>query len=244
MNEEKNIFQKMLAISNELKVVKKSLNVGVGSSGSYKAVGEADVIAAVKALEVKHGIYSYPYSRDVIESRDISDSKIMYKKNGEEYNKETITHFMRIRTIYRFVNVDKPDEFIDMTTFADGVDTGDKACGKAETYCDKYALMKAYKMITGDDPDQWKSYSPEDDEVDPKTGEVIEPVTEATEKRLKELGIEKEKVAAYCKKDVQYVSESDCLNAIELKEKAIQKKLAKKAMEDAVSNAPAPSEVK
>ena len=30
----------------------------------------------------------------------------------------------------------------------------DKAPGKAMTYADKYALMKAYKMVTGDDPDQ------------------------------------------------------------------------------------------
>ena len=28
------------------------------------------------------------------------------------------------------------------------------ATGKAMTYADKYALMKAYKIITGDDPDQ------------------------------------------------------------------------------------------
>ena len=41
-----------------------------------------------------------------------------------------------------------------------GLDTGDKAPGKAMTYADKYALMKAYKLSTGDDPD--KDASPED----------------------------------------------------------------------------------
>ena len=39
-------------------------------------------------------------------------------------------------------------------TFGDGVDTQDKAPGKAMTYGDKYALLKAYKIVTGDDPDQ------------------------------------------------------------------------------------------
>ena len=34
------------------------------------------------------------------------------------------------------------------------MDTQDKATGKAMTYADKYALMKAYKITTGDDPDQ------------------------------------------------------------------------------------------
>ena len=33
------------------------------------------------------------------------------------------------------------------------LDSGDKGDGKAMTYGDKYALMKAYKISTGDDPD-------------------------------------------------------------------------------------------
>ena len=61
---------------------------------------------------------------------------------------------MRLETVYRFVNIEKPEEYIDITTYGDGVDTQDKAPGKAMTYGDKYALMKAYKIITGEDPDQ------------------------------------------------------------------------------------------
>lgn len=60
---------------------------------------------------------------------------------------------MRIETVYRFVNVDKPEEYIDMVSYGDGVDSQDKAPGKAMTYADKYALLKAYKIQTGDDPD-------------------------------------------------------------------------------------------
>src|SRR5574344_1119274 len=60
---------------------------------------------------------------------------------------------------YRVVNLDKLDEFVDIITYGDGLDTGDKAPGKAMTYADKYALMKAYKISTGDDPD--KEASPE-----------------------------------------------------------------------------------
>ena len=61
---------------------------------------------------------------------------------------------MRIEVEYRFVNVDNPSEFIDITTYGDGVDSQDKAPGKAMTYADKYALLKAYKIETGDDPDK------------------------------------------------------------------------------------------
>ena len=53
--------------------------------------------------------------------------------------------------------METPADFIDIVSYGDGVDPQDKAPGKAMTYADKYALMKAYKIITGDDPDQYYS---------------------------------------------------------------------------------------
>ena len=146
-----NIFEKLLAITSEIKTVNKNLEVGVGKS-AYKAVGEADVLAAVKVLEEKHKVYSYPCKREVIDRAILETEK--------EYN-GTVTRsnqiFLRIETTYRFVNIEKPDEFIEITTYGDGIDTQDKAVGKAMTYADKYALLKAYKIITGDDAEQEES---------------------------------------------------------------------------------------
>ena len=146
-----NIYEKLSAITAELNVVAKNLKVGEGKS-SYKAVGEADVLAAVKPLENKYKIYSFPFSREIIE-RDILTSKRLY--DGKEV--ENSKFFMRVETVYRFVNTENPEEFVDITTYGDGIDPGDKAPGKAMTYGDKYALLKAYKIITGEDPDQTAS---------------------------------------------------------------------------------------
>lgn len=148
---EMNIFEKLLKITSEMKNVNKNLEVGVGKN-SYKAVGEADVLKAVKELEEKYRIYSYPKSRKIVD-REILETKKMYDGRTIEGNQI----FMRIETIYKFINIDKPEESIEITTYGDGVDTQDKAPGKAMTYGDKYALMKAYKIITGEDPDQNKS---------------------------------------------------------------------------------------
>lgn len=142
-----NIYQRMSAITKEISAVAKNLQVGTGKN-QYKAVGEADVLAAVKPIEEKHGVYSYPLSREIVESGT------MEREN--QYGK-TIQLYMRIKTVYRFICIDNPDSYIDITSFADGVDTNDKAPGKAMTYADKYALLKAYKIITGDDPDQFAS---------------------------------------------------------------------------------------
>ena len=146
-----NIYEKMSSITDELTAVAKNLSVGEGKS-QYKAVGEADVLAAVKPLEVKHKVYSYPVARRIVQE-DILTTTSTYQGNTKETNKL----FMRLETVYRFVNTENPEEYIDITTYGDGVDSQDKAPGKAMTYSDKYALLKAYKIITGEDPDQYKS---------------------------------------------------------------------------------------
>lgn len=149
---EKNIFQRMSLITAELRTVAKNLTVSTGGNNSYKAVSERDVLDAVKPLEEKYGVYSYPVSRTVLES-NLLESESTY---NSKTTKKT-TFMTRIETVYRFVNVDKPDEYIETVTFAEGIDAQDKGSGKAMTYGDKYALMKAYKISTGDDPDQTAS---------------------------------------------------------------------------------------
>jgi len=139
-----NIYEKMLGVTSELSAVAKNLEVGYGQN-RYKATGEADILAAIKPLESKYKIYSFPVSRRIVETGELET------KTG------TKNLFLRIETAYRFVNVEKPDEFIEITSYGDGVDSQDKSVGKAMTYSDKYALMKAYKIITGDDPDQYMS---------------------------------------------------------------------------------------
>lgn len=148
--EEMNIFQKMSAITSELGIVAKNLNVDMGKGKSYKAVQEKDVLDAVKPMEEKYRIYSYPKERKIVEN------EILEKENQYGITKSL---YLRIETTYEFVNIDKPEEKITMISYADGIDTGDKATGKAMTYSDKYSLLKAYKIATGDDPD--KEASPE-----------------------------------------------------------------------------------
>lgn len=149
MENKLNIYQRLLKITEELKTVEKNLNIKVNDNSSYKAVSERDVLDAVKPLEVKYGVYSYAFDRQIIDYGNITSTR-SYK--GKEY--ETKQFYLRLEVTYRFVNVDKPDEYIDIKSYGDGIDTGDKATGKAMTYADKYALLKAYKISTGDDPDQ------------------------------------------------------------------------------------------
>lgn len=147
-----NIYEKLSKITAEITAVAKNLTVATGKGKSYKAVSEGDVLRAVKPLEEKYKVYSYPCKRSILDTNIFTKTKTY---DGE--TTESTQLFMRVQTTYRFVNIEKPDEFIDIDTYGDGVDAQDKAPGKAMTYSDKYALLKAYKIETGDDPDQWGS---------------------------------------------------------------------------------------
>ena len=142
---ESNIIKRMASATAELGTVAKNLKIEAGKN-TYKAVSERDVIDAVKPIEAKFGIYSYPVSREIVEADQLE---------SETYDgKKKTTFFFRTKVVYRFVNIDEPNDYIEVTSYGDGMDSGDKAPGKSMTYADKLALLKAYKISTGEDPDQ------------------------------------------------------------------------------------------
>ena len=174
-----NIYQRMLKAQSMIETVAKNIEIDAGKQRSYKAVNERDVLDAVKKAEQECGIYSFPYSRDVYET----------KETKNQYG--TVSFWMRFKVVYRFVNIDDAKDYIDITSYGDGVDTMDKAPGKGMTYADKYALMKAYKISTGDDAD--KEVSTEQTEVkEQKHKSVDELVYEWSKcrRKLSELGVD------------------------------------------------------
>lgn len=175
--------------------------------GKYKAVSEGDVLRAVKPLEAKHGVYSYPLEREIVESGTLES--VDYHGNIRKQL------FERIKVVYRFINIEKIDEFVDITSYGDGIDSGDKSVGKAMTYADKYALLKAYKIVTGEDPDQEASQ------------ELKSLKTELDKKLLSEaaaLEIDLNKVAVYLNKNVNSLTNDDLNKCIEQKKASIEGK--------------------
>lgn len=182
MEQKMNIYQRMSAISEELRAVAKNLQVGEGRS-KYKATGEADILAAVKPLEAKYGVYSYPVHRDIINNE--------WQEIAKTYNGQTTVTkrmWMRIAVDYCFINIDDPEDFIEIRSYGDGIDTADKAPGKAMTYADKYALMKGYKIITGEDPDQFASDEPFGEARPPKETAPKDEAVKASPNQIKVIG--------------------------------------------------------
>lgn len=205
----KTIYERLADISAELETVAKNLEVQVTQKAKYKAVGEADVLRAVKPLEAKHRVYSFPFSREIVESGTLEST---------DYNGNVRKQlFERIKTVYRFVNLDDAADVVDITTYGDGIDSGDKSVGKAMTYADKYALLKAYKIVTGEDPDQDASETLNKTEFK----KVLDP------KLMKEaaaLDIDLKNVAVYLKKSLADLTNEELRSAIEKKKEMLEKK--------------------
>ena len=208
-----NIYEKLSSIATEIENVAKNLEVGTGK-GSYKAVGEADVLKAVKPLEAKYKVYSYPYQRRIVESGFI-ENEVAY--NGGTIVKKNL--YERIETTYRFINIENPDEYVDIVSYGDGVDSQDKSVGKAMTYSDKYALMKAYKIVTGDDPDQEASKPL----VSVKAKAGVDTELEQALKEAKSMGMNIEKVAFHFRKNPADLTADEIREAIEMQKTSLKR---------------------
>lgn len=142
------LWEKIQLVSNDIKNIEKNMQVGDAKYG-YKAVSDIDVVLAVKDAETKHRIISIPVRQDLVKSEVIRT----VKDNG----KEGITYVDIIKMTLRIINLDNTAECVEIESFGRGLDSGDKGFGKAATYARKYALLNAYKIATGEDPDKNKS---------------------------------------------------------------------------------------
>lgn len=143
-----NLYQKIQAVSNEIKNIEKNMTVGKGSY-SYKAVQDIDVTLEVKEAETKYKLVSIPIKQELVKSEII---KVVKDGGGE-----SIQYMDIVKMTLRIINLEKTDEFVDVESFGRGLDSGDKGFGKASTYARKYALLNAYKIATGEDPDENRS---------------------------------------------------------------------------------------
>lgn len=129
-----NIYEKIAAIMQDVQYLAKDGHVEFGST-KYKALSEEKVTSIMRAELLKHKLVVYPIAQTA----------------GRTGN---ITH---VDVIYRMVNVENPEEYIEIASCGDGADTQDKGSGKAMTYAFKYMWLRTFALPTGEDPDKISS---------------------------------------------------------------------------------------
>lgn len=122
-----NIYQRLAAAMRKVEYVQKEKKSGM----RYSIVSHDAVTAKVRPALLDAGVVYHPHAMTV----------------GQTGNRTEVTMTVR------FVNIDEPDQFIDVPSAGYGIDDQDKGIGKAISYAGKYALLKALGLETGDDPD-------------------------------------------------------------------------------------------
>lgn len=143
-----NIYEKITSIMQDVQYLAKDDHVEFGST-KYKALSEEKVTSIMRAELLKHGLVVFPVSQ-------------VANRTGN------ITH---VDVVYRMVNVENPEEYIEIVSCGDGADTQDKGSGKAMTYAFKYMWLRTFALPTGEDPD--KISSAELDYNEQKMAELI-----------------------------------------------------------------------
>ena len=129
-----NIYEKILSIMQDVQYLAKDDHVKFGST-DYKALSEEKVTSTMRDELIKNKLVVFPIAQ---ESNRVGN----------------ITH---VDTKYRMVNVEDPNEFIEIVSCGDGADSQDKGSGKAMTYAFKYMWLRVFALPTGEDPDKISS---------------------------------------------------------------------------------------
>lgn len=160
MSDKISLFGKIQKISNDIRNIEKNMTVGQGNN-AYKAVSDIDVVLEVKKAETKNRVVSIPIKQELVKTDIV---KTIIDNSG----REAIKYVDVVKMTLRIIDLDDTTQYIDVESFGRGVDSADKGFGKASTYARKYALLNAYKIATGTDPDADKSkesYSKENNEI-------------------------------------------------------------------------------
>ena len=138
-----NIYQKISEVMKNIEYLTKDDKVEFGTT-KYKAISEEKVTTAVRKQLIEQGIVIIPILQESIVTELIRTEKSVNQRAD-------------VHTKYRIQNIDDVNDFIEVESNGSGVDTQDKAVGKAMTYAYKYMLLRTFAIPTGEDPDKISS---------------------------------------------------------------------------------------
>lgn len=161
------LIEKLCEVMSTVQYIQK---LGYNSFHKYHYATEADVSEAIRKELTDRKIFLLPSVEEV-------SQRIITTREG---NEQTVT---KTRIKFTFLDAEN-DDSLEFVMEGEGQDPGDKGIYKAITGTTKYALMKAFLIPTGDDPEGDKGVDEHSvgrvllhltEEADLTTGEEISP---------------------------------------------------------------------
>lgn len=136
MSEQRTLVKKLAKVMQEVKYIQKR---GFNKFHQYRYATESDVAEKIRESLAEQNVVMIPN----MTSHSIREHTTA--KGNREYITTVVMEF-------KFIDGDSGEE-ITFTMIGEGQDPGDKGPYKAITGAQKYALMKAFMIPTGDDPE-------------------------------------------------------------------------------------------
>lgn len=143
-----NLAKAIIEVMKEVKSIDKNMSVGSGNYG-YKGVADKDVKEKVGQAMQKHGLCMIP----------IGVENSLQIDRWEDQGKQKQSVMAEVKTKYLLLHTS--GESIEVAGYGHGVDSQDKAAGKATTYALKYALLYLFMVPTGHIDDSDNEHSEE-----------------------------------------------------------------------------------
>lgn len=155
----KNLVKAVLQVMSECEGIDKGMTVGSGRN-SYKGVSDKDVKLKVGKSMRKHGLIILPI--DVKPIHEVS----RWEEDSQYGLKQKQSVFTEVITKYLLIH--ESGEQVELAGYGHGVDSQDKAAGKATTYALKYVLLYSFLVATGHIDDSDNTHSDEVEAPKPK----------------------------------------------------------------------------
>lgn len=146
--EAKTVYEKILSVMSSVGYLNKDGFVETGKGKGYKALTDEKVLGAVRPALVAAGLVMLPVQME----QHRTDEQVKAYDGSTKTNRIT-----DVSVTYRIINVEDPDDFVEVVSSGTGVDTQDKGIGKAMTYAKKYAILNSFLIPSGEDTDQISS---------------------------------------------------------------------------------------
>lgn len=142
-----------------VKSIDKTMTVGTGQS-SYKGVPDDMVKEKIGEAMQENGLCLLPIS---VEDETRIDR---WEETNGAYTKQKQSVFVSVKTKYLLLH--ESGESIELSGYGHGVDSQDKAAGKATTYALKYALLYSFLVPTKKIDDSDRHHSDDTQAAPPK----------------------------------------------------------------------------
>jgi hypothetical protein len=133
---ERKLVKKLTEVMDQVKYIQKK---GFNKFHKYSYATESDVSERVREELAKRVVMMIP---------NVVESTVREHKNRSN----NIEYIVKVRMEFKFIDGETGEELV-FHSEGEGQDAGDKGIYKAITGAQKYALMKAFMIPTGDDPE-------------------------------------------------------------------------------------------